>query len=111
MILKELLALNEKSPFGDGSSISDYDKYVKWMKEAMEDCFDKFDEDESQWEKFEHDLVAATSKDQVKVFMAQPSADKMHYNSNGKPDNGKTLEFLENFEQFKRAFKSTLSAQ
>lgn len=109
MKLKELKLihnLKESSPFGQGSSISEYNKYASWIESSMEKLFDKFDEDEDKWKAFEDKLASKTSKDQVSVFMDQPGADKLHYNSNGRPDQGKTLEFLENFEDFKREFNS-----
>jgi hypothetical protein len=91
--------------FGQGTSISDYNKYAEWIEMAHAKLFDKFGEDEDKWEAFEKAMADETSDDQMQVFMDQPSADKLHYNSNGRPDQGKTLEFLENFEDFKRSFK------
>jgi hypothetical protein len=102
-LMQELLAINEDQ-FGKDTSISDYVKYSEWIEFGHQKLSDKFDEDEAQWEAFEKALANETSDDQVEVFMDQPSADKLHYNSNGKPDQGKTLEFLENFEDFKLAF-------
>ena len=102
-LMQELLAINE-GQFGKDTSISDYVKYSEWIESSHQKLFDKFDEDEDEWDAFLLDLSNVTSDDQVEVFMDQPSADKLHYNSNGKPDQGKTLEFLENFEDFKLAF-------
>ena len=110
MLIQELLKLREarESEFGEGTSISDYKKYADWIEAAHEKCFDKFDEDEAKWKAFEKALAFETSADQVKVFMGSPSADALHYNSNGRPDGGDTLEFLENFNDFKSAFESVL---
>jgi hypothetical protein len=98
----EVLSENK---FGYGTNISDYNKYAEWIEMAHAKLFDKFGEDEDKLMAFEKAMADETSDDQMQVFMNQPSADSLHYNSNGRPDHGKTLEFLENFEDFKRSFK------
>lgn len=98
---------SEQNP--EKMSLSDFRPIQKWMEEAFERAFGVLDEDEAKWEKFEKDLGRQTSEEQVEVFLAQPSVDQLHYNSNGLPDQGKTAEFLENFESFKSAFDEVLS--
>lgn len=106
MRIKQLF--QEATKFGNGSLISDYESYAKWIESALEKLSDKFDEDEDRWKKFEKALADKTSANQVKVFMHMPSADVLHYNSNGLPDGGKTLELLKNFDNFKREFDKVL---
>lgn len=92
-----------------GPSISDFTPVYNWMVKAYDVAMDKFGEDEALWKAWEQKMTQYVSPESLKVFQQQPSADSMHYHSNGRPDGGKIKTFLDEFDDFKKGFEATIA--
>ena len=87
-------------------SVDEFRKIAKWISTSYDELDNKVADPDR--ESFFNDLIDATSEDQVNIFDEIPTADVLHYYSNGLPDKGKTKDFLDNFEHFQIAFKRIL---
>jgi len=91
----------------DNPQLSDFDHISNWIRNSWDKIDSQLTDDMVQ--PFFDYLISLTSINQVDIFDSIPSSDSLHFYSNGKPDKGKTKEFLDNFDNFKSAFERAIS--